>query len=43
MSSLEELFPRLIRLRVPLTVVGMVLLASLMIYTNVHDVVRWMA
>jgi regulator of sigma E protease len=43
MSSLEELFPRLVRLRVPLTVVGMVLLASLMIYTNVHDVFRWLA
>lgn len=43
MSSLEELFPRLVRLRIPLTVVGMVLLASLMIYTNVHDVFRWSA
>jgi regulator of sigma E protease len=43
MSSLEELFPRLVRLRVPLTVMGMVLLASVMIYTNVHDVVRWLA
>jgi len=43
MSSLEELFPRLVRLRIPLTVVGMVLLASLMIYTNVHDVFRWLA
>jgi regulator of sigma E protease len=43
MSSLEELFPRLVRLRIPLTVMGMVLLASLMIYTNVHDVVRWLA
>jgi regulator of sigma E protease len=43
MSSLEELFPRLVRLRIPLMVIGMVLLASLMIYTNVHDVFRWLA
>ena len=43
MASLEELFPRLVRLRVPLTVVGLALLASVMIYTNVHDVFRWLA
>jgi regulator of sigma E protease len=43
MASLEELFPRLVRLRVPLTVVGLVLLASVMVYANVHDVFRWLA
>lgn len=40
MSSLEKLFPRLTRLRVPLTVGGMVVLAVLMIYANVQDVMR---
>jgi regulator of sigma E protease len=40
MSCLENLFPRLIRLRVPLTVAGMALLAVVMVYANVHDVVR---
>lgn len=40
MSSLEKLFPRLTRFRVPLTVGGMVVLAVLMIYANVQDVVR---
>ena len=43
MSSLEEIFPRLVRLRVPLTVAGLVLLASVMVYANVHDVFRWLA
>lgn len=40
MSTLEHLFPRLVRLRVPLTLLGMVVLGFLMIYTNVQDVVR---
>jgi regulator of sigma E protease len=40
MSSLEKLFPRLTRFRVPLTVGGMVALAVLMIYANYQDVVR---
>jgi regulator of sigma E protease len=39
MGCLEELFPRLIRLRVPLTVLGMVVLAAVMLYANGHDVV----
>lgn len=43
MASLEELFPRLVRLRVPLTVMGLVFLASVMVYANVHDVFRWLA
>jgi hypothetical protein len=29
-----------VRLRLPLTVLGLIVLATLMIYTNVHDVVR---
>lgn len=43
-SGLEELFPRFGRLRVPLTVVGIVILAVLMIYANANDVIRlWSA
>ncbi len=42
MSCLEEAFPRLLRLRVPLTVLGAVLLVSVMVYTNVQDVVRYL-
>jgi regulator of sigma E protease len=41
MSCLEKLFPRLVRLRVPLTVMGMAVLAAVMVYANVHDVVRY--
>lgn len=41
MSCLEALFPRLVRLRVPLTMVGVVVLAALMIYVNASDVVRY--
>jgi regulator of sigma E protease len=42
LSCLERLFPRSVGvLRVPLTVLGLVLLAVLMIYANVHDVVRY--
>lgn len=41
MSCLEEAFPRLIRLRVPLTVLGMLVLVALMVYTNVHDAVHY--
>jgi regulator of sigma E protease len=43
MGCLEELFPRLVRLRVPLTVAGMVLLAALMIYLNLRDVLHLIA
>jgi regulator of sigma E protease len=42
MGCLEEMFPRLVRLRVPLTVVGMVLLAALMIYLNVRDAFHYL-
>lgn len=40
MACLEELFPRLVRLRVALTLAGLVLLVGLMAYVNVQDVVR---
>jgi len=44
MSCLEAIFPRLVRLRVPLTLLGMVALAVLIVYVNVQDVVRyWLA
>ena len=42
MGCLEEMFPRLVRLRVPLTVAGMVLLAVLMIYLNLRDVLHYL-
>ena len=41
MSCLEKAFPRLVRLRVPLTVMGMLVLAGLMVYANVHDAIRY--
>jgi regulator of sigma E protease len=41
MSCLEEVFPRLTRLRVASTMLGLLVLAGLMIYANVQDVVRY--
>ena len=41
LSTLEEIFPRAIKLRAPLTVVGMVALVGLMILANVHDTIRY--
>jgi len=41
LGCLEELFPRLVRLRVPLTVLGMVVLAAILLYANGHDIVRY--
>jgi regulator of sigma E protease len=41
LSSLEEAFPRLVRFRAALTVAGVCLLVSLMVYANVKDVVRY--
>jgi regulator of sigma E protease len=41
LSCLEKAFPRLVRLRVPLTVLGMLALVALMVYANVHDVIRY--
>jgi regulator of sigma E protease len=41
LSCLEALFPRMARLRVPLTLLGMVLLAVLLVYVNVQDVARY--
>jgi regulator of sigma E protease len=40
MSCLEAWFPRFTRLRVPLTLLGMALLAAVMIYANVQDGIR---
>jgi regulator of sigma E protease len=40
LACLEEIFPRFVRLRVPLTILGMLLLAILTVYTNGHDLVR---
>lgn len=40
LGCLEHLFPRFVKLRVPLTVLGMLLLAILMIYSNGQDVIR---
>jgi regulator of sigma E protease len=40
MSCLEKLSPRWVALRVPLTLAGMLLLASLMIYSNARDIIR---
>lgn len=42
MGCLEEMFPRLVRLRVPLTVMGMLLLAVLMVYLNLRDAIHYL-
>lgn len=41
MSCLEAILPRLARLRVPLTLLGLVLLAGLMVYSNGNDMMRY--
>jgi regulator of sigma E protease len=41
MSCLEAIFPRLVRLRAPLTLLGLIVLAVLMVYANGQDVVRY--
>lgn len=41
MSCLEAIFPRLERLRGPLTSLGMIALAVLIVYVNAQDVVRY--
>lgn len=43
MAVLEGLVPSATRLRVPLTLLGMIFLAAVMLYANVQDVVRWWA
>jgi len=40
LGCMEKLFPRAQRLRVPLTVAGLVFLAAVMIFFNLRDVVR---
>jgi regulator of sigma E protease len=42
MACLEEVFPRFARLRVPLTLAGMIVLAAVMIYSNGHDLVHYL-
>lgn len=41
MSCLEEAFPRVIRLRVASTILGLIVLAGLTIYANAQDVIRY--
>jgi regulator of sigma E protease len=41
LSCLEEAFPRFARLRVPLTLLGLVFLAALIVYANGRDVFRY--
>lgn len=41
MCCLEAIFPRLAKLRVPLTLLGLIILAVLMVYSNGNDVVRY--
>jgi regulator of sigma E protease len=41
LGTLEEIFPRAVKLRAPLTVLGMLTLVSLMIFANVHDAIRF--
>jgi regulator of sigma E protease len=43
LSCLEEAFPRFARLRVPLTLLGLVFLAAVMVYANARDVVRYLS
>ncbi|MFL6290473.1 MAG: site-2 protease family protein [Thermoanaerobaculia bacterium] len=43
LSCLEEAFPRFARLRVPLTLLGLVFLAAVMVYANVGDVFRYLS
>ncbi len=43
LACLEEAFPRLAHLRVAASALGILLLAGLMIYVNVHDVIRYLA
>jgi len=40
MAILERIFPPLVRLRTPLTLLGMIFLAAVMLYVNAHDLAR---
>ena len=42
MACLEEAFPRFAKLRVPLTLLGMIVLAALMAYANGHDLIHYL-
>jgi regulator of sigma E protease len=41
LGTLEEIFPRAVKLRAPLTVLGMLALVGLMVFANVHDAIRY--
>ena len=43
MAVLERIFPPFVRLRVPLTLLGMLLLVGVMVYASVGDVARLVA
>jgi regulator of sigma E protease len=43
LSCLEEAFPRFVRLRVPLTLMGLVFLAGLMLFANGRDILRYLS
>jgi membrane-associated protease RseP (regulator of RpoE activity) len=42
MALVEKIFPPLVRLRVPLTLLGMLFLVGVMVYASVQDVARLM-
>ncbi len=42
MALLEEAFPRFAKLRMPLTVLGLIVLATVMIYANGHDLIHYL-
>lgn len=42
LSCLEEVFPRFTRLRVPLTLLGLVFLAAVTVYANARDILRYL-
>ena len=41
LGTLEEIFPRTVKLRAPLTVLGMLALVGLMLFANLHDAFRY--
>ncbi|HEV7506680.1 MAG TPA: site-2 protease family protein [Thermoanaerobaculia bacterium] len=42
MACLEEVFPRFAKLRIPLTLLGMIVLAIVMVYSNGHDLIHYL-
>ncbi|HSS50095.1 MAG TPA: site-2 protease family protein [Thermoanaerobaculia bacterium] len=43
LACIEEVFPRFARLRVPLTLLGMIVLAIVMVYANGHDLIHYLS